>query len=176
MISLALSVAQAISGPPIVVPRAARRTSPEVAVTRPALDLDCSLIDASMRRFALVIEQRGGRGYIDPRADDPGKAVRSTGLSFRVVKDETGLFAGGKPTGSTSSGSVDTVEAQHPEFGISRLRTFPTGRGLNVAAIVYVDASAHQWTGMVRYSGFCSVTRHEQVPLTEAEAIDYVTR
>lgn len=177
MIAAALLIAQTASNPaPVIIPPVTPRTPPDVSMTGPAFDLDCSLVDASMRRFGLSIEQRGGRGYVDPRSDDPLGRFRSTRLSFRVLKDETGLFAERDLTGSAPTGSVETVETHHPELGVVRLRTFPTGEGWNLAAIVYVSGSDLRYTGFVRYSGFCNVTRHEQVPLTEAETAEHLTQ
>jgi hypothetical protein len=152
MIAAALLVAQTVSHPaPVIMPPVTPRTPLDVSMTRPAFDLDCSLVDASMRRFALVIEQRGGRGYVDPRSDDPLGRFRSTRLSFRIVEDETGLFADSDLRGSDAPGWVETMETDHPELGVVRLRTFPTGQRGNLAAIVYVSGSDLRYTGFVRY-------------------------
>ena len=144
-------------------------------MTRDAFDFDCSLADRSMRRFALAIEQRGGRGYVDPRSDHPERRFRSTRLSFRILRDETGLFEDRDLTGQGLVGPLETLETRHPEFGVVRLETFPAG-GWDFAVIVYVNGSIPGHRGFVRYTGFCSATRHAQVPLTEAEAAEAVTQ
>ncbi|TMJ13468.1 MAG: hypothetical protein E6G94_11995 [Alphaproteobacteria bacterium] len=175
MVAAALLMAQAGApppGPPILVGRA--KTSTEVAMTRDAFDLDCSLIDPSMKRFALAVEQRGGRGYVDPRSDDPDTRFRSTALSFRILRDETRLFRDGKLNGQDIGGPVDRLETRDPKFGVVRLETFPIGRGWDVAAVVYVNGSSPGHKGFVKYTGFCSVARHAQLPLTEAEAAKVV--
>jgi len=143
-------------------------------MTRDAFDLDCSLIDPSMKRFALAVEQRGGRGYVDPRSDDPDTRFRSTALSFRILRDETRLFRDGKLNGQDIGGPVDRLETRDPKFGVVRLETFPIGRGWDVAAVVYVNGSSPGHKGFVKYTGFCSVARHAQLPLTEAEAAKVV--
>ncbi len=141
-----------------------------ISRTKPAFDLDCSLVDPSLRPHALAIEQRGGRGYIDPRIDHPERRFASTSLSFRVILDDTGLFSDDRLIGVNDGYRIRRVEGEHPQFGAVRLETFPAGRD-RLAALVYVNALAD-----VSYTGFCAVTRHAQTPLTEAEAAEVLNQ
>ena len=134
--------------------------------TTPAFDLACSLVDAALRPHALAIEQRGGRGYVDPRVDHPQRRVTSTRLTFRVLRDDTGLFSDDSLIGVNDGSRLQRIEGRHPQFGFVRLETFLAGRQ-RLAALVYVNGLAE-----VRYTGFCAVTRHAQTPLTEAEAAE----
>lgn len=169
----------ATAGEPMPPPILVRPTPPTVeetvvAVTRPAFDLDCSVVDALRSPYALAIEQRGGRGYVDPRVNHPLRRIRSTASSFRVLTDETGIFEGRDLTGQDAGGI--RVESRHPEFGVVRLRTFPAGPN-RVAALVYVNGLAIAGeTGFVRYTGFCDITRHAQTPLTDAEAAEVLAQ
>jgi hypothetical protein len=165
MIAAALLTVQAAAEPPSV--RVPMKPTTAASMTRAAFDLDCTLVDASMKHYALSIEQRGGRGYFGPASNDPVKRLRTTGLNFRVVRDETGLFDGRRLTGSDAGGLE--IEAENLALHGVRLRTFSTGEGWDVEAIVYVGAAGPRYSGFVRYSGFCKATRHEQLPLTEAE-------
>jgi hypothetical protein len=134
--------------------------------TTPAFDLDCSLVDASLTDYELAIEQRGGRGYIDPRIDHPERRFASTPLTFSVIRDSTGLFSADRLMGVNDGYQVRRIEGGHPQFGSVRLETFQAGSG-RLAALVYINALAE-----VRLTGFCAVTRHQQTPLTAAEVAE----
>ena len=174
VIVAALSMAEPVEPPPILI----RRTPPTAeerlaSITRHSSDLDCTLIDASLRTYALVIEQRGGRGYIDPRVDDPNARFRTTALSFRVVTDETGYFQGNQLHGS-DAGNL-RFEGNHPQNGPVRVNTFTASHN-QLAMIVYANVPTVSGNATVRFAGFCNVTTHAQTPLTVAEVAEVLAQ
>jgi hypothetical protein len=174
VIAAALSMAQPVEPPTILV----RSTPPTVEetlvfMTRRSANLDCTLIDASMRRYALTIEQRGGRGYVDPRVDDPNRRFRTTALSFRVLTDETGFFQGNQLHGS-DVGQL-RFEGNHSQNGPVRVNTFTASHN-QLAMIVYANVPTVTGNATVRFTGFCNVTTQAQTPLTEAEVAEVLAQ
>jgi hypothetical protein len=158
---------------PVLVQPALPPSPPPTAqsATRPGFDLDCSLVDPRMERRSLRLEQRGGRGFEDPRQDHSQRRFRSTRLTFRIIEDETGLFGGSAGLiGENDGFRLTRVEGSHPTAGAVRLDTAYAGRDL-WAATVSVNALAE-----ISHTGFCRVARHAQTPLTAAEAAEQLRR
>jgi hypothetical protein len=152
----------------IVTPSPAPPPPPTVrSETVPAFDLSCRLVGDTMAPVALVLRQRGGRGYVDPESGFP----RRSRITVSVVRDETGLFsAGGRLIGDSDGYRVTRVEGLHPARGAVKLETFTAGRD-RLAVLVHTDALAR-----IDYTGFCDQVRHPQTPMTEAESREYLRR
>ena len=135
--------------------------------TVPAFDLTCRLVDERLEPRVVALQQRGGRGYLDPESRVP----RRSRIAVTLLRDDTGLFAEDDGVIGDSDGYRPTrIEAAHPVHGPVKLETFHAG-GNRLAALVHTDALAR-----ISYTGFCDMVRHPQNPLTEAETREYLSR
>jgi hypothetical protein len=145
-----------------------------LSVTVPIYDLKCEMTDLDGQRFDMAIHQAGGRGYSRAAVRSGATGVNWTDIEVTVTSSSNRY--GGLKLSNVGSDKrwpgIRRGQITGGRTGTVQFQSFPTAERGKIVLIIQPE-----WPlDPVSAYGRCSVQETPQVPLSDAEAVEYAAK